>query len=127
MYAKGNHLVRKFKSCSEDVKLKLFRVYCNVLYCSTVWSNYSESCMRKLAIAHKRIFRNLLNIRVGSISYAMINKECDPLPVILRKLTNGFRNRLMGSENVIIQALIKSTYFCDSSIFKQWQKRLFSM
>lgn len=37
IYAHGNTLIRNFKNCSDDIKCNLFRTYCTVFYCSSLW------------------------------------------------------------------------------------------
>ena len=40
IYTRGNMLIKNFKSCSDDVKLQLFKTYCSNLYCGQLWSTY---------------------------------------------------------------------------------------
>ena len=34
LYSRGNSIIRNFKSCSEEVKIQLFKTYCTSFYCS---------------------------------------------------------------------------------------------
>ena len=43
IYSRGNITVRKFSTCSVDVKNQLFRSYISCLYCSTLWLKFSAA------------------------------------------------------------------------------------
>ena len=125
IYARGNILIRKFKVCSPEVKIQLFKSYCNTFYCSYLWTCYKVATMTKLRVAFKRVFRYLLNIKHGSITSFMIQHNCDPIDVTLRKLLNSFRNRLYESKNKIVSSLIESMHFSISLTNCMWLKNLF--
>ena len=57
VYARGNVLLKRFNSCSHDVKTKLFKAYCSSFYCVSLWCNYTVMCYKKLNSAYNRIFR----------------------------------------------------------------------
>ena len=40
IYATGNVLISKFKKCTDDVKIQLFKTYLTNLYCSHLWSSF---------------------------------------------------------------------------------------
>jgi exonuclease III len=127
IYARGNSLIRKFKDCSPEVKTQLFKSYCTAFYCSSLWSNFKTATFTKLKVSFKRVFRNLHNIKSGSTTGFMLQLNCDPIDVILRKYINSFRNRLFKSDNVIICAIRESMDFSSSSINELWVKTLFSL
>ena len=125
VYASGNSLIRKFKDCSPEVKAQLFKSYCCSVYCSSLWSTYSKSSFCKLNVAFKRIFRGLLKIKGESITGVMVQLGVNPLQVILRKLVNGFRTRVLQSSNNVVYALVNSMHFNSSLILKRWNDILF--
>ena len=126
IYAQGNSLVRKFKHCSAEVKSQLFKSYCSSFYCTTVWSNYKPTALQKLNVAYKRIFRSLFSIKSGSITGIMLQNNCNPLIVILRKLINGFRTRLITSDNSLVHAIVNSVFYLNSAVTRKWNRDLFS-
>ena len=129
IYAKGNSVINKFKACSPVVKTELFRAYCTHFYCSTIWSNYRKTSMTKLSVAYKTVFRKFFNIPTGicSTTQNMLRYNCDPMPVILRKLVFSFRKRLHGNHNNVLNAIIQSSFYHDSGMTKQWSKLLFRL
>jgi len=129
VYIRGNSLVNKFKACTENVKAELFRVYCVNMYCCALWANYSVSARNRLTVAYKSIFRRLYNIstRDGSTTGFMLEQNCDPLDVVLRKSIYSFRNRLLKADNSIINVICNSTFYLDSSNTKEWTKVLYRL
>ena len=129
VYSKGNSLVHKFKSCTVSVEAELFRMYCGSMYCCTLWANYSKTVRNQLTVAYKRIFRKLFNLstRSGSTTGFMLERKCDPLPVIVRTSVHSLRQRLISSENEIICTLVGSSFCIDSQITKEWTKTLYAI
>ena len=59
-YARGNVLISKFRKCDNEVKVKLFKAFCNSFYGCNLWVRYHKYAMRKLFHAYERIFRVIL-------------------------------------------------------------------
>ena len=53
----GNMLIRKFKMCSSELKLKLFSTFCMSLYTSHIWIAYTKSSMHRSMVAYHYVFR----------------------------------------------------------------------
>lgn len=126
MYIRGNSLVRNFKHCSEDVKCELFRAYCTSFYCSSLWCNFTDHCMRRLNVSYKGIFRNLFKLeRDCSISGKMTCFKIDTLPVLLRKNVYNFRKRLYLSKNDLIINIVSCVSFNFCTLVAAWNKMLY--
>ena len=63
IYARGNMIRRKFKECTEDVKVQLFRSYCSSFYCCSVWDLYRQESIRRIKVCHNNVLRFLFNVR----------------------------------------------------------------
>ena len=50
LYARGNLLIHKFRKCSPDIKILLFKSYCCSLYGAHLWHRYDKSTYRKLHV-----------------------------------------------------------------------------
>jgi hypothetical protein len=112
IYCRGNILIKKFKHCSEDVKVKLFKSYCTSLYCSQLWCQYKIETVRKLQTAYNRIFRNFMGLKQDvSISAHFVANGVDTLAVIWRKLIFSFRKRILESNNTLICGIVNSLLF----------------
>ena len=62
VYARGNMLLRKFKSCSVDVKKQLFITYCSSFYCCSLWSKFKKKSLQELQVAYNNIFRLMMKL-----------------------------------------------------------------
>ena len=111
-YARGNVLISRFRKCTDDIKVKLFKTFCNSFYGCNIWVNYHVQAMRKLRSAYGRIFRNLLNIKDRGITKMKMVEMCvDPVEVIIRKNVGSFYKRVFDSNNVLIVSIVQSMYF----------------
>ena len=67
VYTRGNILIKKFRHCTQEVKLKLFRAYCSIFYGCNLWAHFADTCHCKLVAACKQIFRNFMKCqRLGT-------------------------------------------------------------
>ena len=65
-YARGGILLRNFKHCSIDVKIKLFQTYCSSIYCCGLFSVYHKKVIRKLHVAFNKRIKSLLGVLFSS-------------------------------------------------------------
>ena len=129
LYGKGNLLVRHFLSCSEDVKIRLFKTYCNNIYGGHLWSQYRASDMKKLQVAFNDIYRLLFGIHRGeSMSHIYVLHNIASFNVLLRKAIFSFQKRLLDSDNAYISTILKSVYFhAYSATSRHWSLSLYSL
>ena len=121
-YARGNVLICKFRHCTDDVKLQLFKSFCGMFYCSSLWFNFSNSTLYRLKVAYNNVFRSLMKIgRRESISAAFMNYRVDCFNAIMRKGITSLRQRVSLSDNTIIQCCLSSQYHIyTSNMSKRW-------
>ena len=118
----GNVMIRKFDSCSLNVKCKLFRAHCSALYCAPLWCSYNLIMYRKLKVSHNDILRRLMGVpRYYSARTMFVNSYQDNIDVLIRKQCNGFKNRLQCSDNRIISAIVNSYPFKMSKLYARWR------
>ena len=106
LYARGNMLIRNFVHCTDDVKIKLFKSFCNSLYCCPLWYNYRKYNIKKLHVASNKVFKALM--KVPSYSSASTLFAVCNVPnflVLRRKLVYGLRCRVQASSNELIDTL----------------------
>ena len=110
-YARGNALICKFRKCTDDVKVQLFKSFCSNFYCSSLWFNFNQASFKRLKVAYNNVFRSLMNIgRIGSISAAFVNLRVNCFNTIIRNCINNLRQRLLCSDNVLIQTCMSSRF-----------------
>jgi hypothetical protein len=126
LYARGNMVVRKFKHCSENVKMQLFKTYCSNFYAAHLWSNYKTKVHNKVKVAFNDVYRKLFSIKRGvSISERFMLYGLDHFYVLLRKGIYGFRERIYESDNSILSAITSSVFFYSCDISRKWYELLF--
>ena len=128
IYARGNGLIRQFKHCNSDVKVKLFKSYCSSVYACALWKNYTKSVYKKVKGAYSNIFRHLLKFdRTIDSCELMVNNKVDTFNVIIRKLVFSLRCRLLNSDNSLVKTVIGCQFFYSSPMFNHWETSLGKM
>jgi len=126
IYARGNMLIRKFRRCSLDVKVQLFKTYCSNIYCGHLWQNYKKASLYRIKVAYNNVFRKLMGYKNISVSQQYVELNINSFDVIMRKMMGGFNTRIQESCNVLVQTLISSQYFIYSSnLAKTWNSMLY--
>ena len=118
-------LIKNFRHGTEEVKLKLFRVYCSSFYGCNLCANFIDTCHRKLIVAYKQIFRNVMKCQRLGTTAQMLAWSIDPFAVINRKLVFGLRKQVLLCDNFIVQTIVSSLHFYSSSLYKEWKRVLF--
>ena len=71
-------IIKKFKHCSDEVKVKLFKAYCTNFYGICLWSRFTKACLRKLHVAYKRIFRSFMSCEKTATTYQIALESSMP-------------------------------------------------
>ena len=119
-------LIKKFANCSQDVKAKLFKSYCCSIYCGALWSSYTVETYKKLQTSYNNVIRHLFKLDIAtSISAKCIELNIDCFKVLLRKQIFSLRNRVLICDNLLVRAILSSTFFYTSSVVSKWNDLLF--
>ena len=60
--ASSNTIIRHFKHCSADVKVKLYNSYCCSINCCALISVYHKTVLGKLSVACNKVFKSLMGV-----------------------------------------------------------------
>ena len=102
-YARGNTIIRHFKHCSADVKVKLYNSCCCSIYCCALMSVYHKTVLDKLSVACNKVFKSLMGVpRDFSASALFVNLNVSNFAILRRKLVYSFLNRIRLSSNSLI-------------------------
>ena len=63
LFTRTNILVRRFASCSVDVKIILFKAYCISLYDAGLWKRYKVTMFNKLSSCYNKCLKLLFGYR----------------------------------------------------------------
>ncbi|KAL0871194.1 hypothetical protein ABMA27_004967 [Loxostege sticticalis] len=99
-------LARRFYRCSEDVKVTLFKAYCQNMYSGNLWTSYTKKSLDTLRVQYNNVFRMLLGLpRFCSASAMFAEYQVDGFAAIIRKKNTSLIFRARGSPNSILQTL----------------------
>ncbi|XP_063627510.1 uncharacterized protein LOC134799017 [Cydia splendana] len=80
-----NMVARRFARCSKNVKVTLFKAYCQTFYTCSLWVNYTQKALRALRVQYNNGFRMLLGLpRFCSASQMFTDAHTDSFAAILR-------------------------------------------
>lgn len=103
---RSNMLARRFARCSRQVKITLFKAYCQSFYTSSLWFNYTKKSLNALRVQYNNGFRMLMGLpRFCSASTMFAEARVDGFHAIMRKKTASLLSRLRSSANSILQVI----------------------
>nr|XP_034838760.1 uncharacterized protein LOC117994895 [Maniola hyperantus] len=115
---RSNMLTRRFARCTKEVKITLFKAYCQSFYSSGLWVRYSKKALNSLRVQYNNAFRMLLGLPRGCSASGMFTEaRTDGFHAIIRKKMASFLQRLRSSSNSILGA-VKDRIGCP--IIKHW-------
>ena len=119
-YARANSLLRNFYNCTTSVKICLFNAYCSGMYCSHLWSSYTQKSINDVRVSYNNAFRIILGIKHRlSISETFVGNSIMTFHCKQRTARSRFYLRLKESRNNLIKATL-SLDVVRHSIF--WRK-----
>ena len=121
LYARGNMLINRFRACTHNVKVKLFRTFFTNVYGCHLWALYKQTTYRRVVVAYNNIYRKMFKVRRGdSMSAIYVQQNIDPVNVLIRKNVFGFKNRLFDSSNLLIKCIMSSHFYYNSRLCTKW-------
>ncbi|KAJ8714751.1 hypothetical protein PYW07_002976 [Mythimna separata] len=108
---RGNMLARRFSRCADQVKITLFKAYCQGLYAGGLWVSYTKRSLDVLRVQYNNIFRMLLGLpRFCSASEMFTQNRTDGFHAIVRKKIASLASRTRASANSILQTVAESVF-----------------
>ncbi|XP_063625661.1 uncharacterized protein LOC134797369 [Cydia splendana] len=118
MSIRGNMLARRFARCNTQVKLTLFRAYCQTFYTCGLWASFTQRAYNTLRVQYNNILRMLLRLpRHCSASGMFAEARTDDFYAIRRKRVASLLRRVRGSTNSMLRALDERL---DCPLTKYW-------
>ena len=65
LYTRGNMLISRFKTCSHEVKVKLFKSFLSNVYGCHLWTKYKQCTFKLVVVAYNNIYTKLFGIKRG--------------------------------------------------------------
>jgi len=127
LYSRANLLKSRFGGCSRPVKLYLFKTFFSSIYCASLWAPVNKSIMNQVRVAYNDSFRILMGYsRRFSASRMFAENNINDFEAVRRTAAYSLLQRLANSENSILNAMLSSKVFTQSSITMSWKQLLFS-
>ena len=102
-YARCNSIIRTFSLCSLNVKVKLFKTLCCIMYCCQIWSQYKKNSVRKLQVEYNHAFRRIMKYDIiCSASDMFVANNVMSFNEIWRKSLYNFKQRVTKSNSIIV-------------------------
>ena len=126
LYARGNTMINYFDKCSQDVKIILFRSYICNIYCSHLWTQYTQSSFADVTTAYNNIFRRFFHLPrfLDGVVYSATNmlseKNLPTAREIIMTNVKSLYKRIVCSENVIFQHCSSAGLLRRSTIVQHW-------
>lgn len=113
-----NMVARRFARSSREVKVTLFKAYCQSLYTSSLWVAYTQRAFNALRVQYNNGFRVVMGLpRFCSASGMFSEAHTDGFHAIIRNRCASLLKRLRGSPNTILNTL---TDRWDSPFLRHW-------
>ncbi|XP_026315233.1 uncharacterized protein LOC113226724 [Hyposmocoma kahamanoa] len=101
-----NMLARRFARYTNDVKLTLFKAYCQTLYTCGLWVNYMQKSFNALKVQYNSTFRMLLRLPpFCSASGMFAEARTDGFDAVVRKRVSSTMSRMRGSDNSLLNTI----------------------
>lgn len=115
---RGNMLARRFAKCSRDVKLTLFKSFCQTFYTCGLWVSFTLKAYNALRVQYNNLFRMLLRLpRYCSASAMFASAHTDDFYAIMRNRAASLAGRTRDSGNSILRVIADRL---DGPIVKHW-------
>ncbi|XP_060802152.1 uncharacterized protein LOC132902149 [Amyelois transitella] len=113
-----NMLARRFARCTEQVKITLFKAYCQSFYTCSLWVNFTQRTYSDLRVQYNNAYRVLMRLpRYCSASTMFAVSNIPSFAAIMRARCASIMRRLRGSRNSILGALSDRW---DSPLLRRW-------
>jgi hypothetical protein len=115
---RGNMIARRFARCNEQVKLTLFKAYCQTFYTCSLWARFTQRAYNILRVQYNNILRLLLKLpKHCSASGMFAEARADDFFAIRRKRIASMLKRVRGSSNSMLRVLAERL---DCQLIKYW-------
>jgi len=106
LFARANVLIRRFSSCSRQVKLRLFKSYCLCFYDVALWENFHVSALNKLSSAYSKCLKLFFGFpKYGSVTDMLLQLGMPSFSTLIHNARVSFNERLYCLSGAILHAV----------------------
>ncbi|KAI5632021.1 hypothetical protein NE865_15256 [Phthorimaea operculella] len=115
----GNMVARRFYKCEDDVKVLLFKTFCQSLYTCQLWTNYTKKSHDSIRVQYNNCFRHLMGLKkYCSASSMFFEARVNSFVAVVTHRIASFLITLQKSDNEIIQELYLRSL--STTWYKRW-------
>jgi len=104
LFVRTDMILSRFRCCSINVKLTLFKTYCLSLYDTALWKNFSATVYRKLKSAFNKCIKKMFGYtRRDSMTSVFFDLSLPTLDTVVHNSRILFANQSLRSCNKIVQ------------------------
>jgi len=106
MFVRTNILIRKYSSCSVNVKIMLFKSFCLCMYDTALWIRFNTGTMNKFKSCYNKCLKMFFGYkRVYSVTQMLFELGLPSFETVLINGANTFERMCSVSENKLISHL----------------------
>jgi hypothetical protein len=103
---RGNMLAHRFARCSAEVKITLFKAYCQAFYTGSLWFSFTQKSYNALRVQYNNIFRAMFRLpRYCSASGMFVDDHVDDFYALMRKKVASLVSRVRQSSNRVLKVV----------------------
>ena len=124
--AKSNTITRKFFSCNENIKIKLFNVFCTSIYGGALWCTYLARTYNRIRVCYNNAFRFILGLPIWcSASEMFATRFVLSFKELLRKKQYILMTAVQQSNNSLVKKCTNYLY-TNTKLWSTWRNSLYS-
>ena len=106
LFTRTNILCRRFKRCSLQVKVKLFRSYCICLYDAALWSSFTVTALHKMSSCYNKCIKSFFNYaKYSSVTTMLLELGLPSFSTLLHNCRFSFNRNLLVCDNLLVNSL----------------------
>ena len=107
LFLRSNLLCRRFRRCSLDVKLLLFRAFCICFYDTALWANFSTSTLTKFRSCYHKCLKYFFGYpKYSSVTTMLCELGLPSFNTLIHNYKCRFANTLSRCENLLVNCVI---------------------
>jgi len=106
LFVRCNILISRFRCCSWNVKIRLFKAYCTCFYNLGLWRTFNMTTLRRFHSCYNKCLKRFFGFsKHSSLTAALLQTGLPSSETVLHNARCRFQNMVLSSNNTIVNAL----------------------
>ena len=107
LFTRSNILCRRFKRCSIQVKLQLFRSFCICLYDAALWFSFTVTAVNKLSLCYTKCIKSFFNYaKYSSVTAMLLELGLPSFNTLMHNYQFSFKRSLLTCDNLLVISVL---------------------